>query len=67
MSGNLPDGCIWSSDADYYEWLNPGTEEKEIECECGAILTNAGCPRCDSEPEYSDDELAAIEQEEAHG
>ena len=29
MSGNLPDGCIWPSDLDYYEWLNPTRREDD--------------------------------------
>lgn len=30
MAGNLPDGCIWPSDLDFYEWLNgPGERDDE--------------------------------------
>lgn len=27
MAGNLPDGCIWPSDLDYYEAMNPTPKE----------------------------------------
>lgn len=58
MSGfNLPPGCLYPSDADYYNAINPptqcpGCECADYECEC--------CDECGATPDQACEEWCGV-------